>query len=283
MLLIDTPGFDEPETHVKVSQCILDSLKLRNNMKIMFVVELDAGNVRSSNAALIQAILQETKIDPSNCGIIINKLGKTMKRRLLGEEGMISKILSRLFGKTTETSNILLVQRYEELDDVDHAITKIPDLVPFIQALPSVQIPTNLTDPISLSISLEKRRDMIEGNVLINDDPEKGKENDKIPVTGQLRKIDIFSMGHHNRFQKLILMIILYFQASAPNFEQRNGEKKHQYLTAPYSNIKTKSKKENKKHIKKLRNTDEAIDGLKPTTNEKTGMCKSEKKKTSQL
>lgn len=199
-VIIDTPGIENPETRDNSIRSIVKairSIKYPGRMKIVFCTMLQAGRVRPTDAALIQSVLHETGIDISNCGIIINRLGRRLYERLQSNESEVSTLLSMLAGKRMELSNVLLLCREEELEDMDNAIIDIPGLVEFIHSLPSFKIPSNI-DPFSLSNSFRSYRYNIENGITPNNQCEEivreklngGKTRIKVTLENDHQKVN---------------------------------------------------------------------------------------------
>jgi GTP-binding protein EngB required for normal cell division len=149
---MDTPGLADAD-RVKARQAaeeITKSLKEDGRYHIFFVVYLDAGNVRSADNLMIQAVLQSAPI--KQYSIIFNKVGKKIINALTEDDVIKDKVTTRLMaGCPVVTDRFFFVARDEDLADEDNVILpedKIPSgLKDFIFAAPGMYIEkTDVTD-----------------------------------------------------------------------------------------------------------------------------------------
>merc|ERR1711916_374522 len=137
----DTPGLDDVNTRETAGREIATALRQNGTYRLIFVVTLEAGRVRSADIATMKIVLDAIDL-PTEVpfGIIINKLSKKAMTKL-GEEENRKTAFASMQELGANASHIFLNEFDVELMDVDDALADVPPaLLEFIQNLPALYI-----------------------------------------------------------------------------------------------------------------------------------------------
>lgn len=143
---MDTPGLQDFEMRKQAAVAITEALRKGGNYKIVFVITLEARRIRATDIGCMEMILDSADGQIQFYGLIVNKLSKTMYKKLHVPREEQDKILSQIqLGNVGLCMrNILLLRRYDELDETNNVVIDIPELAKLLDFLPSVPIEAKL-------------------------------------------------------------------------------------------------------------------------------------------
>jgi len=150
ILYIDTPGLADTRIRQRAALAIVDALRKGGAYKLLFVLTLEAGNIRAQDQVTMELILEalQNQLKENQYGIIINKIGNKFTRQI--EKEVSNGIFcSRLFPRKQSTAkhffpstnNILCLEEVHELIDEDNGILpSFNRICRFLDKLPTVSI-----------------------------------------------------------------------------------------------------------------------------------------------
>lgn len=152
---VDVPGLKSVDRGPQAAQYLTEALQNDGDFKILFVIILAAGKPRSSDVESIKAVLQ-CATDIQHYGIVINQMSQRMLDKLKqdGSEALAESIKAAT--GSTATPHVFLLQRYDELEDQDNVIMNCPELIQFMDSLPSNEMQGNHVEPIPVNYADEE-------------------------------------------------------------------------------------------------------------------------------
>lgn len=178
---VDTPGLQDIEMRECAAIAITEALKMNGWYKIMFVITLEAGRIRTADVACMKMVLDCARGQIESFGIIINKLTNKLYQQLSeGDEKL--KVMSQVQLCTGNNNvQILLVKKRNELEDENDVVQEMPELIEYLEDIPRIQIDPNKIDDIPADDTFEKRIEELEKS--LKDLEESNKE-----IQGQIEK-----------------------------------------------------------------------------------------------
>lgn len=161
---MDTPGLEDIRMREKAAAAITEALKFGGFYKIVFVVTLESGRIRTIDSATINLILNNAP-DITHYGLIINKMSKRFYEHIKQEKETEEKLLDEFmlpidrYKDKEEPLAIplpLFIKKIDDLDDMDDAIAEIHGLKRFMDALPPLKINEEKVKDIPGDTTLEK-------------------------------------------------------------------------------------------------------------------------------
>lgn len=181
--LFDTPGLSDLERKKQAGKEIDKVLSTEMPIKIAFVVTLEKGRVRPSDAYTLKVVLEAIKsIDVNNkFGVIINQLTPSTIRALRNEKVAALKVRKGITG-SFHTSHWLYVENISELEDKYDGMLTNDELTRFFVGLPETKPPQAVVEKVDTA-DLEE---MIEKQEQIIKRIEEAKENALAEMRGEL-------------------------------------------------------------------------------------------------
>jgi len=149
---VDTPGLFDALRIEKAAEEISKSLKLGGLYKVIFVVQLKAGRVKSEDVTTMILILKAAPIQ--QFGIIINDVPSNTAKKIrdnkdnFGDNVKVA-LLSEL---PVKTSHILVMDRIEDCVDENDVLMDPPaHLTDFLQSVPTIEISSEKVEQITVS------------------------------------------------------------------------------------------------------------------------------------
>lgn len=160
ILYIDTPALDNVEVRKKAAEEIEEALKSNENYKVVFVLTLDNGKLRSADLVNIGTVCDAIRT-PFHYGLIFNKVEKDIMDKIR-EEGGIGKYLTHLKKQPAST---LLLEKDLTIEDKKNAHFP-PDsenrknLVKFISDLEANNVPDTHSTRVYVGNSKERSQQL---------------------------------------------------------------------------------------------------------------------------
>eukprot|EP00581_Thalassiosira_minuscula_P016983 CAMPEP_0183715010 /NCGR_PEP_ID=MMETSP0737-20130205/9390_1 /TAXON_ID=385413 /ORGANISM="Thalassiosira miniscula, Strain CCMP1093" /LENGTH=430 /DNA_ID=CAMNT_0025944061 /DNA_START=77 /DNA_END=1366 /DNA_ORIENTATION=+ len=141
---IDTPGLSDYSTRGEAAKEITKAIKdncAHGNMKLIFVVKLDAGRVRATDTVTIQLVLDAFPQDTAY-GIVVNQVSPQVLKKLFsntGERSSLQKLGVCLNqGRDNTTTYIHFIPLDPKLCDCENILpAHSPELIEFINSVPT--------------------------------------------------------------------------------------------------------------------------------------------------
>lgn len=158
-VFIDTPGMSDNRTPDKaakeITMAIRDNASF-GNLKLFFVLTLDNGRVRATDTTTIKLVLDTL---PANTpyGIIVNQIGPKSLQKLNSDRKNFEKLVVTLNqGRENQTTDIHLIEKDENLEEMDNAVVTNNPLAVFINSLCSCDAIFNVSDVVSTEEAVKK-------------------------------------------------------------------------------------------------------------------------------
>ena len=133
----DTPGLDDITIRERAANQINIILRENNAIKLCFVITLEAGRVKPSDIATMEVILNALPPSANMFSVIVNKLEKSVFRKLQDPDN-VTILLAGLFSGKHCTSHVYLVQKESDADGEDNVM--ISNIQPLKTSLESAPI-----------------------------------------------------------------------------------------------------------------------------------------------
>ena len=129
----DTPGMADDTYRMEAAIAIRNALRKGGRFRLLFFLTTDAGRVVKQDITTMKLVLETVPEIRHNYGIIINKVSAEVARKLQREENLQSSLALILNGidkdRICATSNIMIVQKIDELVDEDDILIDANEIV----------------------------------------------------------------------------------------------------------------------------------------------------------
>lgn len=146
--IVDVPGLGSVHSGKAAAKALANALQSDGDFKIIFVIKLAKGGLRSYDMQVIKRVLDYYTSGITDYGVVVNQLSKKMV-----ETVSISTLQEKIKFETKSYANphLILLPRYDEIEDQPNAVIDCPELFEFIESLPYNKLQSKKVDPISFS------------------------------------------------------------------------------------------------------------------------------------
>jgi len=161
---MDTPGLQDVEMREQAALAITKALKESGCYQVIFVVTLESGRVRPQDLVVINLVLRSAA-EITYYGIIFNKLSKPIRKRLNDNKEEKLELLAQVSLNKDEHGRKpcpipLFLRKIVDIEDENDATANIPELVDFMEIVPSIVIHEDKVDKIEVDQYEQKSKEL---------------------------------------------------------------------------------------------------------------------------